>query len=68
MAEFLKFFKFFNSVREILAYTNHSTAQLIENWNNSQISYHIQISNLQTQHPLTSQSYSCLVIITLKIL
>jgi len=36
---------------------NHSTAQLIENWNNSQVNYCIQVSNLQTQHILTSQSY-----------
>jgi len=55
-------------------YTNHSTAQLIENWNNSQVSYRIQISNLPTQHIVTSQSYLCvakrnstvMVIITLK--
>jgi len=40
-------------------YTNQSTAQLNENYNNSQISYRIQISNLQTQHILTSRSYSC---------
>ena len=41
---------------------------------NSQVSYRIQMSNLQTKHILTSQSYSCIakrnstvmVIITLK--
>jgi len=41
-----------------MPYTNHSTAQLIENSNNSQVSYLMQVSNLQTQHILTPQSYS----------
>ena len=58
-------------------YANHSTAQLIENWNNSQVSYRIHISNSQTQHILMSQNYSFVaernntllkVIITLKTL
>jgi len=30
----------------------------MENWNNSQGSYRIQISKLQVQHILTSQSYT----------
>ena len=44
-----------------MSYANHSTAQLIENENNSRAIYRIQISNLQTEHILTSQSYSCVV-------
>jgi len=64
------------SVRRPVPYTNHSTAQLVENWNSSKISYRIQTSNLQTQHILRLQSYSCIakrkstvmVIITLKTL
>jgi len=32
----------------LLLYTNHSTAQLTENWKNSQVSYHIQMCNVQT--------------------
>jgi len=43
-----------------MPYANHSIAQIIENSKNSQVSYHIQISNLQKQHILTSQSYSCI--------
>jgi len=39
-----------------MAYANHSTAQLIENYNNSQVSYRIQISYLETQHIFTSQT------------
>jgi len=71
---FIKFMHIAGSVRETRADANHSTPQLIENWNNSQVSYHIDISNLQTQHILASQSCSCvakrnntvMVIITLK--
>jgi len=33
--------------------------QLIENYNISRVTYHMQISNLQTQHILMSQTYSC---------
>ena len=40
-------------------YTNNSTAQLIEYWNKNSLSCRTQISNLQTHHILTSQSYSC---------
>jgi len=49
-----------SSVRETRAVYNslHNTT-CIENYNNTQDSYCIQISNLQTQHILTSLSYSC---------
>jgi len=46
------------AVRETRAVSNQSTAQLTENENDSQVSYRIQISNLQTQHILMSQSHS----------
>ena len=57
-------------------YSNHSTAQFIDNQNNSHVGYRIQICNLQTQHINTSRTYSCVakctstvtVIITLKII
>jgi len=47
------------SVTKTPACANHSTAQLIEDQKNSQVSYRNLIPNLQTQHILTSQSYSC---------
>jgi len=55
-------------------YTNNTTARLIVNKNTSPVSYCNQISNLQTQYVLASQSYSCvaesnstvMVIITFK--
>jgi len=42
-----------------MPYSNNATARLIVNKNNSQVSYCNQRSNLQTQHVLASQSYSC---------
>jgi len=59
---FIKFMHIAASTRETrgaVPYANHFTAQLNENENNSQVSYRHQISNLQIQHMLTSQSYSC---------
>jgi len=44
------------SVRETRTITNNSPARLIQNWYDSQISYSNQISNLQKQHILRSQS------------
>jgi len=41
-----------------MQYTNRSTAQLIENQNNSQVTYRNQISNFQTHHILSQQMYS----------
>ena len=38
-----------------MPYANHSTAQFIEHWNNSQVSYSIHISNLQTRHTFLNQ-------------
>ena len=42
-------------------YTNNSTARLTANKNNSQVTYcdQIGLSNLQTQHIPTLQSYQC---------
>jgi len=40
-----------------MSYRNHSTAQLIENENNSQVSYRFQITNLQTQPIVTSKLF-----------
>jgi len=56
---FIKLMHMAASVRRPVPYTINSTAQLIENENNSQVGYRIQISNLQTKHILTSQSYWC---------
>jgi len=52
-------------------YTNNSTARLIQNWNNSQVSYRNQMSNLPMQQNFRSESYSernssKMVIITIK--
>jgi len=56
-----QWFSTFFMQRPVL-YTNNSSVQLIESYDNSQDSSCIQIShsyNLQTQHILRSQSYSC---------
>ena len=53
----IKFMHIAASVRETRAVCK-SKAQLSENYNNSNVNHRIQISNLQTQHILTSQSYS----------
>ena len=44
------------SVRETRTITNNSPARLIQNWNNSQVSYSKRISDLQKQHIPRSQS------------
>ena len=44
------------SVRETRTITYNSPARLIQNENNSQVSYSNQKSDLQTQHILRSQS------------
>ena len=54
-----------------MPYTNNSTARLIQNWNNSQVSYRNQMSNLPMQQNFRSESYSernssKMVIITIK--
>jgi len=40
-----------------MLYVNRSIAEFIANYNNSQVSYRIRISNLQTHHMLKSKSH-----------